>query len=143
MLGWLDLRRVLFGSLASSGDGLRVLSKRGVRRLMGEVSLFLVFFFFGSWRAGLLQGGALGYNHRHKFVPGFDERSSPFVLESGGQGVEVDTGLAELSQDRFEITSIGRQHSVDFAVTGEGFQGGLRHCVNRQWCSQHFDIKNI
>src|SRR5260370_8177846 len=129
--------------LASSRDGLRVPSKPGVKRLIGEVSSFLVFLSFWSSRAGLLQGGALGYNHRHKFVPGFDERSSPFVLESGGQGVEVDTGLAELSQDRFEITSIGRQHSVDFAVTGEGFQVGLRHCVTRRRCSHHFYINNI
>src|SRR5260370_36037432 len=129
--------------LASSRDGLRVPSKPGVKRLIGEVSSFLVFLSFWSSRAGLLQGGALGYNHRHKFVPGFDERSSPFVLESGGQGVEVDTGLAELSQDCLEIASIGWQHPVDFAVTGQGFQGGLRHCVDRQRRSQPFDLTYI
>ena len=90
-----------------------------------------------------MQGGAFGCNHRQEFVPGFDERSSPFILESACQGVEVDAGLPELSQDCFAITAIGRQDAVNFAVIGEGFQGGLRHCVNRQWRGQRLDVKDV
>jgi hypothetical protein len=53
--------------------------------------------------SGFLQGGALGDYHRHEFVPGFDERSSAFVLEFRGQSVAIDSGLAEPGQNRFAI----------------------------------------
>ena len=41
---------------------------------------------------GLLEGGALGGDHRHQFVRGFDERRGSFVLQLGGQGVDIDAG---------------------------------------------------
>jgi hypothetical protein len=45
---------------------------------------------------GPLECGTLGCDHRHQFVPGLNERLRPFILEPGGQGVDIDSGLSEL-----------------------------------------------
>ena len=72
--------------------------------------------------SGFLQGGALGGDHRHQFAPGFDKRSSAFVLEFGGQGVAVDSGLGELGQNLFAISPIVRYRRTKFAMIGKAFK---------------------
>src|SRR4030095_9574272 len=47
-------------------------------------------------RHGPLECGTLGSDHRHQFVPRFNERLRPFILKLGSQGVDVDSGLGEL-----------------------------------------------
>ena len=78
-----------------------------------------------------------------KFVPGFYERSSAFVLELRGQSVAVDSGLGELGQNRFAIPPIGRYRRTEFAVIGKGFQRTLWHRVNRKWCDQLLDVEDV
>src|SRR5262249_45162531 len=48
-----------------------------------------------STLSGLLQDSALGGDYLHEFVPGFDKRFGPFILELGGQSIDVDTNPSE------------------------------------------------
>ena len=53
----------------------------------------------GSWfSSGLFERGALGFDDRQQVVPGFHERLRALILQSSGQGIHVDTRLAELGQ---------------------------------------------
>ena len=92
---------------------------------------------------GLRQGSALGGDHLHEFVPGFDERFGPFVLELGGQGVDVDAGPGELRQHFLAVATVGRQQRAEFAVLGEGFQGALGHGVHRERRRQGLDVQDV
>ena len=52
----------------------------------------------GSALTGLCQGDALGSEHLHEFVPGFNERFGPFFLELGK--VLAQHIIAELESER-------------------------------------------
>ena len=56
-----------------------------------------------------LQDSAFRINYRHQVVPGLDERFRPFVLKLGGQLVDIDTGLGELTQHFLAIAAVCRQ----------------------------------
>src|SRR5260370_118272 len=90
-----------------------------------------------------LESRALGGDHRHQFVPGFDERGGPFVLKPGGQGVNVDTGLGELRQHLLAVATVRWQDCAEFTVIGEGFQCFLGHGVHRQRRGEGFDIEDV
>ena len=105
--------------------------------------ILLSFLFPSLCLTCLLKVFTLGGDHRHEFVPGFDKRSGPFVLQFCCQGADVDSGLGKLVQHRFAVTAIGRHDQADFAVIGKAFQGALRHCVNRERGGQLLDVKDV
>jgi len=70
--------------------------------------------------AGLFEHRALGRDHCHELVPGFDEGSCPVFLKFGGQSVEVDSCAGKARQafnlekeapalrDRYGRTTVGQ-----------------------------------
>jgi hypothetical protein len=56
-----------------------------------------------------LHGVTFGGEHRHQLVPGSDETLASFILELGGRGADVVSGLGRLVQDRFTIAAAGGQ----------------------------------
>jgi len=53
------------------------------------------------------QGGALGGDHFHEFVPGVDERLRAFILELAGEEVHVDAGPGEPGQNFLAVATVG------------------------------------
>jgi hypothetical protein len=58
--------------------------------------------------ARFFESGALRGDHRHQLVPRFDERRRTFLLQFGGQRVDVDSSALELCEYRFAIAALGR-----------------------------------
>src|SRR5262245_62447432 len=57
--------------------------------------------------AGLPHDVALRSDDRQQLVPGFHERLGAFVLQPGGQGIDIDAGLGEFREHRLAVSAIG------------------------------------
>src|SRR5689334_18414885 len=79
----------------------------------------------------------------HQVVPRFHERGSTLVLQSTGQGLDVDSGLGETGQNPVAVCRIGSQDSVGFAVISDGLEGALRHGVDRERRGKSIDIERV
>ena len=67
----------------------------------------------------------------------------PFVLELGGQGVDVDAGLGELGQHLLAVAAVRGQDRADLAVIGEGLQRGLGHRVHGERRGEGLDVQDV
>ncbi len=71
----------------------------------------------------------------------FTNDEAPFVLQLRGERVDVDTRLGEAGENRLAVAAIRRERLADLAVIGEGFQGALRHGVDREGRGERLHIE--
>jgi hypothetical protein len=66
--------------------------------------------------------------------PGFDERLRPFLLNLGGQGIDVDASPGKLRQHSRAVTTVGRQEGTGLAVLGARARPGRAAVVSLSSC---------
>src|SRR5262249_44489478 len=79
--------------------------------------------------AGLADLPAFSADAGHQVVPRRDEGGGPFVLQPGGQHVDVDSRLGEASRYRLAVASVRWEDLADLAMVPERLECGLRHRV--------------
>src|ERR1700747_2541955 len=91
----------------------------------------------------LTDRGALGLDAGHQVIPGLDEGFGTFVLEPGGERVDIDTRLGEARQYCLAIASVRGEGRADLALVGEGLEGALRHGVDGEGRSESLDVEDV
>ncbi len=64
-----------------------------------------------------LMGGqrrAPGLDDFHEFVPGLNERFRAFVLQPGGECIDIDTGIGKPGQNLFAVAAVRGQNRTRF-----------------------------
>src|ERR1700738_1255115 len=96
-----------------------------------------------SASARLTDRGALGLDAGHQVFPGLDEGFGTFVLEPGGERVDIDTRLGEARQYCLAIASIRGEGRPDFAMVAEGLEGALRHRIDGEGRGESLDVEDV
>jgi len=90
-----------------------------------------------------LQLPALSLGCTERVLPRCIEGLGALRLQGGRQLFEIDSRFSKVVQSRFAFSSIARKSSGQLAMIRKGQKSPFRYHVERVWCGESGDIKNV